>query len=74
MDKRYQSFAHSCKKTEKKKNKIRYSLIYLLGKLYGQLDQIEKQAKDKLHLNEFYHKNRTGSTKTDASHGEVPPG
>lgn len=41
IHKRYLNFSRSRKKTQKKKKKLRTSLIYLLGKLIYQLDRLE---------------------------------
>jgi len=58
IHRRYLTFARSRKKTQKKKVKLRRSLLYLLDKLNGQLDQIEKAYGKRLKLDSFYHKRR----------------
>ena len=54
--KRYTSFSKTRKKTLKKKYKLRVSLIYLLDKLLGQLQTIERQYRHSLALNDKYYK------------------
>jgi hypothetical protein len=56
--KRYMNFSRNRKKTEKKKRKLRMSLIYLLDKLSGQLDGIEKQCRGVIVVDGFHHKRR----------------
>ncbi|MDR3047868.1 MAG: transposase, partial [Bacteroidales bacterium] len=58
IQKRYRAFSKTRKKTHKKKNKIRRSLIYLLEKLSGQLQAIETRHKTRLQLSGHYHKRR----------------
>lgn len=55
---RYLNFARSRRKTQKKKVKLRRSLIYLFNKLNGQLDDIEELYKKSLQLDGHYHKRR----------------
>jgi len=56
--KRYLNFSRTRKKTEKKKRKLRTSLLYLLSKLCGQLDRLERDCSGKMELDGFYHKRR----------------
>lgn len=56
--KRYRNFSRARRKTAKQKRKLRVSLLYLLGKLNGQLDVIEKQHREELALDGAYHKRR----------------
>ena len=56
--KRYLNFSRNRKKTVKKKRKLRTSLVYLLGKLDGQLDAIGEQYGKDLVLDGSYHKRR----------------
>ncbi|MDR1557806.1 MAG: transposase, partial [Tannerellaceae bacterium] len=56
--KRYMNFSRNRRKTQKKKRKLRMSLIYLLDKLSGQLDGIEKQYRGVPVLDGFHHKRR----------------
>ena len=58
IHKRYLNFSRTRKKTEKKKKKICKSLLYLLEKLIGQLDELERGHYQKLSLDGFYHKRR----------------
>ena len=58
IQKRYLNFSRKRKKTQKKKKKLRTSLIYLLGKLDNQLDSIEKEYHGQLQPEGFYHKRR----------------
>ena len=55
---RYQNFARKRKKTQKKKKKLRGSLIYLLDKLNSQLTVIENKYREHLELDGAYHKRR----------------
>lgn len=54
--KRYMSYSSGRKKTQKKRRKLRTSLIYLLKKLEGQLQAIEKQYQACFQLDGFHHK------------------
>lgn len=56
--KRYMNFSRNRRKTARKRKKLRTSLIYLLGKLNGQLDAIEEQYCRRLSLDGFHHKRR----------------
>ena len=58
IEKRYNNFSRSRKKTQKKKKKIRRSLIYLLDKLTSQLDNLEQTHSGCLKLDGSYHKRR----------------
>lgn len=58
IHKRYLNFSRCRKKTQKKKEKLRSSLIYLLGKLIRQLDSLEREHRQFLHLEGSYHKRR----------------
>lgn len=59
VGKRYLSYSRTRKKTQKKKRKLRTSLLYLLNKLQWQLDSIEKQYGQGLELNKAYYKRRS---------------
>ncbi len=56
--KRYLNFSRNRRKTARKRKKLRTSLIYLLGKLNGQLDAIEEQYCRRLSLDGSHHKRR----------------
>ena len=58
IQRRYMHFSRTRKKTQKKKAKLRRALLYLLGKLSGQLDDIERQHAQHLQLGSHYHKRR----------------
>ena len=56
--KRYMNYTRNRKKTQKKRRKLRASLICLLDKLCGQLDVIGEQYGGKLQLDGFHHRRR----------------
>jgi hypothetical protein len=58
IQRRYMHFSRSRRKTQKKRAKLRRTLLYLLGKLSGQLDDIERQHAQHLQLGSHYHKRR----------------
>ena len=58
VHKRYLNYSRSRKKTQKKKRKLRTSLIYLLRKLTHQLDVLEHEHRPSLPVNGSYHKRR----------------
>ena len=58
VHKRYLTYSRSRKKTQKKKRKLRTSLIYLLNKLTHQLEGLELEHRPSLPLDGSYHKRR----------------
>lgn len=67
----YPNFSRARRKTVKQKRELRVSLLYLLGKLNGQLDVIEKQHREELVLDGFYHKRRNIIRQVLARQGQM---